>query len=145
MSKSNEQIPTEQGADYEVGYKKPPKNRQFGQKDGNPRNPGGWRKKDTPRYKLERLLKLGKDEWRTIADGEAVDEDGEPYGGFEQIVAGILLNSPTEGMPMNQMERVRALCMLIDQAYGKSPQLQVVAQADDKDDAKAYVKGFLIP
>lgn len=148
MSESTNKVPTDQGTDYEVGYKKPPKNRQFGQPEGNPRNPGGWVKKDTPRYKLERLLKLSKSEWRTIANGEAVGEDGEPYGGFEELVANILLNppDPTTGLPsMTPMEQMKAICMLIDQAYGKSPQLQVVAQADDKEDAKAYVKGFLIP
>lgn len=148
MSESTNEVPTDQGTDYKVGYKKPPKNRQFGQPEGNPRNPGGWVKKDTPRYKLERLLKLGRDEWRVIARGEAVGEDGEKYGGFEQLVCEILLNepSPLSNQPgMTPMEQIRAICMLIDQAYGKSPQLQVVAQADDKEDAKAYVKGFLIP
>lgn len=32
--------------------------RQFGQPNGNPRNPGGWKKEDTARYKLEQMLKL---------------------------------------------------------------------------------------
>lgn len=40
----------------------PPKERQFGQPNGNPRNPGGWKKTDTARYKLEQMLKLSEDE-----------------------------------------------------------------------------------
>lgn len=49
--------PTKQG-DYEVGNKKPPKNRQFGQKEGNPRHNGAWRKEDTLRYKLQQVAKM---------------------------------------------------------------------------------------
>lgn len=48
--------PTKQGFPDEVGYKKPPKSRQFGEPDGNPRHSGAWRKEDTLRYKLEKLI-----------------------------------------------------------------------------------------
>lgn len=48
--------PTKQGFPDEVGYKKPPKSRQFGEPDGNPRHNGAWRKEDTLRYKLEKLI-----------------------------------------------------------------------------------------
>lgn len=48
--------PTKQGFSDEVGYKKPPKSRQFGEPDGNPRHSGAWRKEDTLRYKLEKLI-----------------------------------------------------------------------------------------
>ncbi len=34
--------------DYAVGKGKPPKNRQFGQPDGNKRGNGYWKKEDTP-------------------------------------------------------------------------------------------------
>ena len=51
---------------YEVGYKKPPKNRQFGQPEGNKRANGAWKKEDTPRYKLEQMMKLDEDELRVI-------------------------------------------------------------------------------
>lgn len=40
----------------------PPKERQFGQPNGNPRNPGGWKKEDTARYKLEQMMKLTEEE-----------------------------------------------------------------------------------
>ena len=47
---------------YKVGNKKPPKNRQFGQPEGNPMSHGGWKKEDTPRYKLEQMMKLNEKE-----------------------------------------------------------------------------------
>lgn len=62
---------TDQG-EYKVGNKKPPVERQFGKPNGNPRNPGGWKKEDTARYKLEQMLKLSEHELKDIAlDKEA--------------------------------------------------------------------------
>lgn len=61
-----DKTPTKQG-DYEVGNKKPPKSRQFGQPNGNPRNSGAWKKEDTARYKLEQMLKLSEEELKEIA------------------------------------------------------------------------------
>lgn len=62
---------TDQGG-YKVGNKKPPIERQFGKPNGNPRNPGGWKKEDTARYKLEQMLKLSENELRMVAlDKEA--------------------------------------------------------------------------
>ena len=50
----------------------PPVERQFGQPNGNPRNPSGWKKEDTARYKLEKMMKLSEDELRKVAaDKEA--------------------------------------------------------------------------
>lgn len=45
----------------------PPKNRQFGQPGGNPRNPGSWRKQDTPRYKLEKMMAMTESELVEVA------------------------------------------------------------------------------
>ena len=62
---------TDQG-EYKVGNKKPPIERQFGKPNGNPRNPGGWKKTDTARFKLEQMLKLSENELKDIAlDKEA--------------------------------------------------------------------------
>lgn len=46
----------------------PPKERQFGQPNGNPRNPGGWKKEDTARYKLEKMLRMTNNELVEIAN-----------------------------------------------------------------------------
>ena len=35
----------------------PPKERQFGQPNGNKRHSGAWKKEDTARYKLEQMMK----------------------------------------------------------------------------------------
>lgn len=60
---------TDQG-EYKVGNKKPPIERQFGKPNGNPRNPGGWKKEDTARYKLEQMLKLSEKELKQVAKDE---------------------------------------------------------------------------
>lgn len=54
--------------DYEVGYGKPPKNRQFGKPEGNPRRSGMWDVSSTPRYKLEQMMKLPEPELRKVAE-----------------------------------------------------------------------------
>lgn len=38
----------------------PPKDKQFGQPNGNPRHNGSWKKEDTARYKLEQMMKLSE-------------------------------------------------------------------------------------
>ena len=44
---------------------------RFGGSKANPRNPGGWKKEDTARYKLERMLELSEPELKDIA----IDKD----------------------------------------------------------------------
>lgn len=45
---------------------------RFGGSKANPRNPGGWKKEDTARYKLEQMLKLSEVELKQLAkDSEA--------------------------------------------------------------------------
>ena len=46
----------------------PPKERQFGKPNGNPRNPSGWKKEDTARYKLEQMMKLSEAELDAVKD-----------------------------------------------------------------------------
>lgn len=55
--------PTKQGiVKTGRGGQMPPKEHQFGQPNGNPRHNGAWRKEDTPRYKLEQMMKLTEQE-----------------------------------------------------------------------------------
>lgn len=65
--KKDDKTPTKQG-DYEVGNKRPPKNRQFGQPGGNPRHNGAWKKEDTARYKLQQMIKMSDEELRNVAE-----------------------------------------------------------------------------
>lgn len=91
--------PTKQGdVKSEVGYGKPPKNRQFGQPGGNPRHNGAWKKEDTARYKLEQMLKLTSDELKKVAT-----DDNAPL--FERKLAQCIAKGnwkEIEGM-MNQV------------------------------------------
>lgn len=52
--------------------RKPPNPTGKGGFGDNPqnRNPGGWKKEDTPRYKLEQMMKLGEEELRKIAESK---------------------------------------------------------------------------
>jgi hypothetical protein len=58
--------PTKQGLGR--GGVAPPKERQFGQPNGNPRNNGAWKKEDTARYKLEQMMKLSEVELDAVKD-----------------------------------------------------------------------------
>ena len=53
--------------DYEVGYKKPPVNRQFGKPEGNKRRQGFWDIEASARYKLEQMLKMSEPELKELA------------------------------------------------------------------------------
>lgn len=75
--------PRTQG-DYEVGNKKPPKNRQFGQVEGNPRGRGFWKKENTLRYKLQQVAKLSMEELGAIVNDPNVGE-------FERQIAQTIL------------------------------------------------------
>lgn len=95
--------PTKQGkrGSVKVGYKKPPKNRQFGQPEGNKRHNGAWKKEDTARYKLEQMMKLTTAELKGL-----LKDDQSPA--FEKRLALCVLTGEwkeLEGM--------------IDQVYGK--------------------------
>lgn len=91
--------PTEQG--YDVGYKKPPKHTQFGQPNGNPRHNGAWKKEDTPRYKLEQMMKLPEQDLRKVAE----DKDA-PL--FERKLATAIAKG-----------QWREIKEMIEQVYGK--------------------------
>ena len=85
----------------------PPKANQFGQPNGNPRHNGAWKKEDTPRYKLEQMLKLGKNELEEI-----VNDDDAPL--FERRLARSLLTE-------NDFKTTEAM---INQVYGAPKQVQ---------------------
>lgn len=85
----------------------PPKANQFGQPNGNPQGRGFWRKEDTPRYKLEQMLKLDKAELEAILN----DEDA-PL--FERRLARSLLTE-------NDFRTTEAM---INQIYGAPKQVQ---------------------
>lgn len=93
------------GTKSEVGYGKPPKDRQFGQPNGNPRRKGMWDVTSTPRFKLEKMIELSDQEL-----SEVVNDDKSPR--FERDIAKILLSDiPIE----NKWKIVEGM---INQVYG---------------------------
>lgn len=99
---------------YDVGYKKPPKSRQFGKPNGNKRREGFWDIKATPRYKLEQMMKLSEEELRDI-----VDAKDAPL--FERRIAKSLLTE-------NEFKTTEAM---INQVYGMPKQRQDITSDGD--------------
>lgn len=65
---------SQNSGNYEVGHKKPPKNRQFGQPEGNPRGHGFWKKEDTLRYKLQQVAKMTSEELEDLLSSPQAGE-----------------------------------------------------------------------
>lgn len=65
------------------------------------RNPGGWKKSDTPRYKLEQMMKLSEEELLAIAEDKSAPK-------FEQKLAIAINNGEW-----------REIKEMIQEVYGK--------------------------
>ena len=115
--------------DYEVGYGKPPKNRQFGQPEGNPQHNGSWHKEDTPRYWLESMMKMKDDELDAV-----IDDENSPR--FKKKIASCIKSG--EWKEIKEM---------IQEVYGKMPEMQITVEADDetKEEASKIIRGFALP
>lgn len=92
---------------YEVGYKKPPKSRQFGEKDGNQRGHGYFTKERSLRYRLQQIAKMTEIELRELLENP---ESGE----YEKNIARTLL----EVSKMEAEKRWRVLEGLTNQDSG---------------------------
>lgn len=57
---------SQDSGNYKVGYKKPPKNRQFGQKDGNKPGKGFFTVDKSLRYRLQQVSKMSLDELKDL-------------------------------------------------------------------------------
>ena len=68
--KKSRKMPTKQGKGRSpINGARPPVERQFGQPNGNPRSNGSWKKEDTLRYKLERLINgISEEELKALLD-----------------------------------------------------------------------------
>lgn len=140
MSNNKGKAPTEQGGDYKVGNKRPPKERQFGQPNGNPRHNGSWHKEDTPRYKIECLMKMSDDE----LDKVRMDEKKQS---FERAYANIILLMRSATDIEEAAKASKALNEMIHEVYGKMPEMQITVEADDdtKEEASKIIRGFALP
>lgn len=106
----SKKTPKTQG-DYEVGNKKPPKNRQFGQPEGNKQGKGFWKKEDTLRYKWEQMMRLDDDELQAVLDDPKATR-------VEHMTAEILLDKT-----MKPAEKMSILATLSNQIYGMPKQV----------------------
>lgn len=77
--------------------------RQFGKPNGNPRNPSGWKKEDTLRYKWEQMLKLDAEELQAVLDNPKASK-------VERITAEVLLDTS-----MKSYEKLASLEKLANQ------------------------------
>jgi hypothetical protein len=129
--------------EYKVGYKHPPKNRQFGQPEGNPTQ-RSWKKEDTPRYKLEKMITLKDDELK------AIQNDAEAPS-FEKAIASIILQAKDDtdasGTPRPASLRFQAIEKIINQVYGSPAQTQVTVDAGSMEEKEksGFIKGVFIP
>lgn len=96
----------------------PPVDKQFGQKNGNPQGRGFWKKENTPRYKLEKMMQLTTTELNTIK----ADENAPT---FERKLAACILDGDW-----------KAIESMINQVYGM-PKQPVESAGEIK------IKGFL--
>lgn len=85
---------------------------QFGQPNGNRRNPGGWKKEDTLRYKWERILRMDEDELKEVLKNPKI-------GRVEQMTAEVLLDRT-----MKATEKIAVLDRLATQVYGQPKVVQ---------------------
>lgn len=58
----------------------PPVSTRFGAENGNPRHNGAWKKEDTARYKLEKMMQMTADELTAL-----IEDEGAPA--FERKLA----------------------------------------------------------
>ena len=107
---------TQKAGSYEVGNKKPPKNRQFGQPGGNKRSNGSWKKEDTARYKLEKMICLTEPELKEI-----YQDKNRPL--FERKLAGFINKGDW-----------KTIESMINQVYG-APKQQTETTLDVKPSA----------
>ena len=91
QSKTTDQVKTPPNPTGKGGFADNPQNR----------NPGGWKKEDTPRYKLEQMMKLPEEELRKVAEDKSA-----PF--FERKLATALAKG--------QWKEIKEM---IEQVYGK--------------------------
>lgn len=107
-----------EGTGVPAGFNKHPENRHN----------GSWHKEDTPRYWLETMMKMGSEELNAIIEGDA------PV--FKKNMAQCIIKG--EWKELKEM---------IQEVYGKMPEMQITVEADDetKEEASKIIRGFALP
>lgn len=122
------------------GGNTPNKATQFGQPNGNPRHSGSWHKEDTPRYKMETIMKMSDEELLAV-------KDAKDKMTFEKSFANILYLCKTATNIDEASKCMVTLGRMIDQVYGQMPQVQVSVEADEEtqEEANKFIRGFALP
>jgi hypothetical protein len=112
---------------------------QFGQPNGNPRHNGAWKKEDTARYKLEKMITMSNAELTSITEDPEAPE-------FEKATADIILSirvdTDKDGNKIPAHQRLKAIEGLINQVYGQPVQKEITKESDSNDEA--FIKGYLL-
>lgn len=92
------------------------------------RHNGSWHKEDTPRCWLETMMKMGSEELNAIIEGDS------PV--FKKNMAQCIIKG--EWKELKEM---------IQEVYGKMPEMQITVEADDetKEEASKIIRGFALP
>ena len=124
---------------YEEGRGKPPKWTQFGQPGGNKPGGGPWKKEDTARHKLEHMMKM--------SDEEIDDVLHNGLTAFEKSFANIIRLMRTATNIDDATKCMIVLEKMINQVYGRMPEVQITVPADEKtaEEANKFIRGFALP
>lgn len=106
----------------------PPKERQFGQPNGNPRHNGAWKKEDTARYKLEQMLKMTNDELHAVAK----DEDA-PL--FERKLATCISSGKWKEL-REMMDQVYGAPKVVNENYEMTPPPSLLPKKEKKNEVR---------
>ena len=93
------------------------------------RHNGSWHKEDTPRYWLETMMKMDEDELMGIWN-----DTRNPL--FKRKIARCIKDGDW-----------KELKEMIQEVYGKMPEMQITVEADDetKEEASKIIRGFALP
>lgn len=93
------------------------------------RHNGSWHKEDTPRYWLETMIKMSEEELTAIWNNTA-----NPL--FKRKIAKCIKDGDW-----------KELKEMIQEVYGKMPEMQITVEADDetKEEANKIIRGFALP
>ena len=92
------------------------------------RHNGSWHKEDTPRYWLETMMKMNSKQLNAIIEGD------EPV--FKRNMAQCIIKGEW-----------RELKEMIQEVYGKMPEMQITVDADEEtqEEANRIIRGFALP
>lgn len=107
------------GTGVPAGFNKHPENRHN----------GSWHKQDTPRFWLETMMKMKDEELENI-----INDEESPK--FKRKMASCI-----------QYGEWKELKEMIQEVYGKMPEMQIMVEADDetKEGASKIIRGFALP